>query len=86
MSLVDVVREGPGRTEALETVLSESRIRDGLTLWHLIPRLDPQSRGLIYDRLAQLLPPPPDVTRDGIIALNPQMLDSWKRVVSQLWQ
>jgi hypothetical protein len=79
-------KEGPERTRALEIVLRESRIRDGLTLWHLIPRLDAPSRALVYDRLAQLLPPPPDVNRDGIIALNPLMLDAWKQVVSQLWQ
>ena len=84
--LVDSSKEGPERNRVLEIVLRESRIRDGLTLWHLIPRLDAQSRGLIYDRLAQLLPPPPGVTRDGIIALNPRMLDAWKQVVSQLWQ
>jgi hypothetical protein len=41
---------------------------------------------MIYDRLAQLLPPPPEVTRDGIVALNPKMLDAWRKVVSQLWQ
>ena len=86
LSAIDILKEGPGRTAMLDIVLSESRIRDGLTLWHLIPRLDAQSRGRIYDRLAQLLPPPPEVTRDGIIALNPQMLDAWKQVVSQLWQ
>jgi hypothetical protein len=86
LSFVDALKEGPGRTEMLEIVLHESRIRDSLSLWHLIPRLDASSRGLIYDRLAQLLPPPSEVTRDGIIALNPQMLDAWKQVVSRLWQ
>jgi hypothetical protein len=83
---VDSGKDGPERTRQLEIVLRESRVRDGLTLWHLLPRLDPQSRGLIYDRLAKLLPPPPEVTRDGIMALDPKMLDAWKTVVSQLWQ
>jgi hypothetical protein len=32
------------------------------------------------------MPPPPEVTRDGIIALEPKMLDAWKKIVSQLWQ
>jgi predicted anti-sigma-YlaC factor YlaD len=83
---VDSLPEGPERTGQLEVVLRESHIRDGLSLWHLLPRIDPQSRGLIYDRLAKLLPPPKDVTRDGIVTLDPQMLESWKKVVSQLWQ
>jgi len=77
---------GPERTRQLEIVLREARVRDALSLWHLLPRLDPESRGLIYERLAQLLPPPSGVTRDGIVALDPAMLDAWKKVVSQLWQ
>jgi ferric-dicitrate binding protein FerR (iron transport regulator) len=83
---IDSLDDGPERLKQIEVVVRESHIRDALTLWHLIPRVDTQARGMIYDRLAQLLPPPPEVTRDGIVALNPKMLDAWRRVVSQLWQ
>ena len=83
---VDSLPEGSERSRALSVVLRESHVRDALSLWHLLPRLDAQSRGLIYDRLVQLLPPPADVTRDGIVRLDPKMLESWKRIVSQLWQ
>jgi len=83
---VDSLHEGPGRRQQLEIVLREAHIRDGLSLWHLLPRVDEESRGLIYDRLAQLLPPPPGVIREGIIRLDPKTLDAWKKVVSQLWQ
>lgn len=77
---------GSERTRLLETILLQARVRDALSLWHLLPRLDPESRGLIYDRLMRLLPPPAGVTRNGIIALDPAMIDAWKKVVSQLWQ
>jgi len=83
---VDSLPEGPERTRQLEIVLRESHIRDALSLWHLLHSLDPQSRGLIFDRMSQLLPPPADVTRDGIVRLDRNMLDSWKKIVSQLWQ
>jgi hypothetical protein len=86
LAFVDGTGEGPERTEELRVVLEEARIRDALSLWHLLPRLDAQSRALVYDRLAQLMPPPPDVTRDGIVALDPAMLRAWKNIVSQLWQ
>lgn len=86
LKYLDSAKEGPERTRQLEIVLRESRIRDGLTLWHLIPRLDAQSRSLVYDRLSQLIPPPPEVTRDGIVALDAKMLDAWKPLVAQLWQ
>jgi hypothetical protein len=83
---LDVFKDGPERARQLEIVLRESHVRDVLSLWHLIPRVDGQSRGLVYDRMAKLLPPPADVTRDGIMALDPKMLDSLKKTVSQLWQ
>ena len=86
LEYLDSGKEGVERSRQLEIVLSESRVRDALTLWHLLPRVDAQSRGQIYDRLAQLIPPPPEVTRDGIKALDPMMLDVWKATVSQLWQ
>jgi ferric-dicitrate binding protein FerR (iron transport regulator) len=83
---LDTGVEGEERARQLDIVIRNSRVRDGLSLWHLLPRMDPQSRALIYDRLAQFIPPPATVTRDGIVALDPDMLDSWKKVVSQLWQ
>jgi ferric-dicitrate binding protein FerR (iron transport regulator) len=86
LARLDSLNEGPERTRQLEIVLRESHTRDALSLWHLLPRLDAQSRSLIFDRLAQLLPPPNEVTRDGIVALDPKMMDAWKKIVSQLWQ
>ncbi len=83
---VDSLPEGPERTRQLAILIHESHVRDALSLWHLMPRLDPQSRALIYDRLAQLLPPPQGVTRDGIVALDSKMLDAWRQIISQLWQ
>ena len=83
---IDSVNDPGERLRQLQIVIRESHVRDALSLWHLLPRMDTQARGMIYDRLAQLLPPPPEVTRDGILALNPKMLDAWKKVVSQLWQ
>jgi hypothetical protein len=60
---------------ALAAVLSEARARDGLTLWHLLSRASGDERKQVYKRFAVLVPPPQGITRDGILALNPQMLD-----------
>jgi len=60
---------------ALATVLSQARPRDGLTLWHLLFRTTGRERAQVYARFAALVPPPPGVTREGIFALDPQMLD-----------
>jgi hypothetical protein len=83
---VDSLDTGPERTQQLEVVLREAHVRDALSLWYLLPHLDADSRGLVYDRLAQLLPPPHEVTRAGIVALDKNLLQLWEKVVSQLWQ
>jgi hypothetical protein len=65
------------RAAALQAVLAQARKRDALTLWHLLSRASDSDRGQVYDRLAQLVPPPAGVTREGILRRDPQMLDQW---------
>jgi hypothetical protein len=65
------------RSAELSKILAEARQRDALTVWHLLARVEESERGLVYDRLAILLPPPSGVTRDGILRLDQKMLDLW---------
>jgi FecR-like protein len=65
------------RARDLAIVLADSRKDDALTLWHLLTRVDGDSRVLVYDRLRKLAPPPPAVTREGILRLDQPMLDLW---------
>jgi hypothetical protein len=65
------------RAADLAIVLTQSRKRDALTLWHLLARVDAGERTFVYDRLAQLAPPPTGVTREGIRRLDQSMLDLW---------
>lgn len=71
----------PGTVEQqnseLSIVLSSARKRDALTLWHLLSRVNEAQRIRVYDRLAQLIPPPPHVTRAGVLRLDRRMLDLW---------
>ncbi len=67
----------PGDRVALTAALAAARADDGLSLWHLVSRVDAAARGAVFDRLAQLVPPPADVTRDGILGLDREMLDTW---------
>jgi len=71
--------EGPMkiRAAALDTVLAESRKKDALTLWHLLGRMAPDEKNRIFDRMAQLVPPPAGVTREGILSGNAAMRDAW---------
>ena len=65
------------RTALLGILLSDARKEDALTLWHLLSRVSDAERPGVYDRLAVLAPPPADVTREGVLRLDPKMLDSW---------
>ena len=55
------------RAAALDTVLAGARVKDALTLWHLLSRGTPEERGRVYDRMAVLVPPPPGATREAIV-------------------
>lgn len=61
------------------------RQQSGITLWHLLQRVPPTLRGAVYQRLAELSPPPAGVTREGILALERPMLERWRRDLSPMW-
>jgi hypothetical protein len=63
--------------DALSRVLEEAQERDEVTLWHLLTRVKGADRDRVFDRLAQFVPPPSTVTRDGIRAGRRDMLDAW---------
>lgn len=65
------------RAADITIVLGESRKSDTLTLWHLLARVDDPQRTLVYDKLAELAPPPAGVTMEGILHLDQPMLDLW---------
>jgi hypothetical protein len=74
-----------GGDNALNSVLAEARVRDTLTLWHLLPRVDGTQRVRVYERMAQLTPPPNGVTSDGVLKLDPQTLQLWKDDLQDKW-
>jgi len=47
-------------------VLAAARPRDGLTLWHLLPRVPAAARGAVFDRFAQLVGVPREL-RSGAV-------------------
>ena len=75
----------PARSIALSTLLNEARPRDSLTLWHLLSRVSPEHRGIVYGKLAVLAPPPPGVTQEGVLALDQKMLQTWREALEPNW-
>lgn len=69
--------DGLSRAMALDTALDSARERDAMSLWHLLSRVPPADRDRVFDALAKFVPPPPEVTREGIRAGRRDMLDAW---------
>lgn len=68
---------GDGNADALGRILAAARVEDGITLWHLLGRTTGESRANVFEALARLVPPPPGVTREGILRGETRMLDLW---------
>ncbi len=68
-----------GDESCLDTIVSACRRDDAVTLWHLIRRADMKARPRVYARLAALVPPSPDITENGILNLDRDMMRRWWR-------
>jgi hypothetical protein len=77
-ALIDAVRrfDVDADRAAAGTILAEARQRDAISLWHLLRRVQPGDRARVYDRLAQLITVPASVTREGVVAGDPKMIDA----------
>lgn len=73
------------RSGQVAIVLKEANARDAVTLWHLLSRIDSQSRSVVYERLASIVPPPSGVTRTGIVSLDSGMLRLWGEAIPELF-
>jgi hypothetical protein len=82
---VDFDPDAAARSSALKAMLDQARPRDTLTLWHLLTRVEGEDRARVYDKMATLFPPPAGVTREGVLALNQQMLDAWRDAMETTW-
>jgi hypothetical protein len=71
--------------DALSIILSESRARDTLTLWHLLSRVEAGDRGRVFDCIAALTPVPAGVSREQALKLDPQTLKRWKEELAWTW-
>jgi len=74
-----------GGESALETVLSEARVRDTLTLWHLLSRVQDAERQRVYNRMIELVPLPKGVAPDKALQLDPETLKLWREELAWKW-
>jgi hypothetical protein len=74
-----------GGADALHLVLSQSRLRDTLTLWHLLSRVDPGERSRVFDRMVELAPLPQSVAREKVLELDKDTLNRWREELAWKW-
>ena len=85
LNKIDFDKDPKSRVAALESMLSKSRPRDTLTLWHLLPRVNETERVRVYEKMESFAPPPAGVTREGVLKLDQAMLDQWRDALRGSW-
>ena len=81
-ALVKLDFERGAAGDPLAVVVASARPRDSLTLWHLLARLDGEQRRRVYDKLAELVPPPSGV---GPETIDERALESWRDKLESTW-
>ena len=79
------IRVRKGWDDALNLILTEARVRDTLTLWHLLSRVAVVTGARVYDRIAALTPVPAGVSREQALKLDPETLKRWKEELAWTW-
>lgn len=84
VSLFDDYLFSGKRMEVLDAILQEATPSEAITLWNLLYRVLPAHRGIVYEKLSSLVSPPTNVTKEGIINLNDEILQSWLEEIEWL--
>ena len=85
LTKVDFEPDMTVRESALTSVLDHARPRDTLTLWHLFRRSEGADRERLYDKLTGFVPPPPGVTREGMLRFDEKMMSQWVELLEPIW-
>jgi hypothetical protein len=71
--------------DTLGIILAEARVRDTLTLWHLLSRVEAEDRGRVFDRIAALTPIPAGVSREQVLRLDLPTLNRLREELAWKW-
>jgi ferric-dicitrate binding protein FerR (iron transport regulator) len=65
------------RNHDMPAIVAYARRRDAFTLLNLFRLATPDERGILYDRLNQLVPAPPSITRESVRYWTPSSTELW---------
>jgi hypothetical protein len=74
-----------GGDPAVDALLTEARVRDTLTLWHLLSRVEGAERQRVFNRMVDLVPLPKGVSADRALQLDPATLKLWREELAWKW-
>ena len=74
-----------GGAASLDVVLPASRVRDTLTLWHLLSRVDAGDRERVLARMLQLTELPAGIEREKVLQLDRDTLTRWREELAWKW-
>ena len=74
-----------GGADAVSAVLTEARVRDTLTLWHLLSRVELAQRQRVYNRIVDLVPLPKGISPGKALQLDPATLKLWREELAWKW-
>jgi hypothetical protein len=60
-------------------------VRDTLTLWHLLSRVDLDERVRVFDRVVGLTPLPQGISREKALDLDKDTLQHWRQELAWKW-
>ncbi|HEV7573937.1 MAG TPA: FecR domain-containing protein [Thermoanaerobaculia bacterium] len=65
------------RNHDMPMIVAHARMRDAFTLLNLFRLATPDERGILYDRLNDLVPAPPSITRQSVRYWTPSSTELW---------
>lgn len=77
--------EGDAPASTLGVILREARVRDTLTLWHLVSRVSVADRRRVVDRVLELVPLPAGISRQQLLELVPEAMTRWREELAWSW-
>ena len=77
ITLLEEYLFGGRRGTTLNRILASSTEKENITLWNLLQRVTPEQRGVVYNKLYELVPHPDSIEKKEILNLNPDALQGW---------
>jgi hypothetical protein len=74
-----------GDASAFDRVVGSATKTDTLTLWHVMRRIAPEERARAYDKLARLVPPPRNASREAVVRGDHAAFAAYREALSSIW-